>query len=453
MPTISADDVLALAPDDAAARAARTTAAPTSWSAAGHDDVGAWGRYVATAAEPYEVAVDLRGPAFRCSCPSRKVPCKHALGLLLLVATGAVPESRRLVFAHRWFVEQGERAAAAAARRARRGGGDEDTSPAPQDRRRDGRGTGDGPPPNRRPIERAARVRAGLDELDRWLADRVRAGLAAPELADPTTWHRVAARLVDAQCGGLANRVLRVAGRVGSGDRWHEQVLAELAMLHALAVAGRRAGELDEGLADAVRGAVGYTVARDDVLAGVPATDTWKVAGRSEAEENRVVVRRTWLWAASGQRWALVLSFAAFGESLPDDLPPGTECVADLHWYPARLALRALVGTVHADPTVDPVGPQPATIADALDSVGRMIAAEPWLERAPMCVRASVAPVPGGRWVLTDESGAIGLVHRCRSVPELLAVSAREPVAVAGEWSAEGFLPLTAWTEGRVVPL
>lgn len=454
MPTISADDVLALAPDEAAARAARATAAPTSWSAAGRDDVGAWGRYVATAAEPYEVAVDLRGPAFRCSCPSRKVPCKHALGLLLLVAEGAVPESRRLAFAHRWFLEQGGRAAAAATRRARRGGGDDFATPATGPRRdQTGAGTGDGPPPNRRAIERAARVRAGLDELDRWLADRVRAGLAAPELAEAATWQRVAARLVDAQCGGLANRVLRVAGRVGTDERWHEHVLAELAMLHALAVAGRRTGELDEALADAVRGAVGYTTGRDEVLAGVPTSDTWKVAGRSETEENRVVVRRTWLWGSASRRWALVLSFAAFGESLPDDLPPGTELVADLHWYPARLALRALVGAVQSDPMVDPTGPQPATVADALGGAGRMIAAEPWLERAPMCVRASAAPLPGGRWVLTDGTGAVGLVPRVRSVPELVAVTAREPAVVAGEWSADGFRPLTAWTEGRVVRL
>ena len=28
--------------------------------------------------------VELSGPAYKCSCPSRKVPCKHALALLLL---------------------------------------------------------------------------------------------------------------------------------------------------------------------------------------------------------------------------------------------------------------------------------------------------------------------------------------------------------------------------------
>jgi SWIM zinc finger len=444
---IAADDVLALAPDEAAARAARSTASPSAWSAAGHDETGAWGIYVATAAEPYEVAADLRGPAFRCSCPSRKVPCKHALGLLLLVANGDVPMGRRLPFAQRWFTEQTARAERAAAKAAER----EAKSAAP---RRPVPSTGDsGGPPNRRALERAARVRAGLDELDRWLADRVRAGLAAPELAEPATWERVAARLVDAQCGGLANRVLRIAGRVGADDRWHEHVLAELAVLHALAVAGRRVGEMDEALADGVRSAVGYLADRDHILAGVPVSDTWHVAGVSDTQENRVVVRRTWLWGQAARRWALVLSFAAFGESLDDHLPPGTAMQADLHWYPARLPLRAVIGTIHADPVPDPAGPAPATISDALATAGQMVVAEPWLERAPLCVRASAAPLAGGRWALTDDGGSIALSSTIRSLPELVALTARGPVVIAGEWSASGFLPLTAWTEGRAVPL
>jgi hypothetical protein len=466
---ISAGDVLALAPDEAAARAARATAVPSSWSAAGRDAAGAWGRYIATAAEPYEVAVDLRDPAFRCSCPSRKVPCKHTLGLLLLVAAGEVPEARRLGFAHRWLMERAERAASAAPRRAARtdrdgpvagppahaeaapGGADGAQTPA---RRRIGEGSGGGTgPPNRRAMERAARVRAGLEELDRWLADRVRAGLAAPELAEPATWQRAVARLVDAQCGGLANRVLRVAGRVGTDERWHDQVLAELAVLHVLASAGGRAGELELALADAVRGAVGYTVARDDVLAGVPVTDCWHVCGRSETEENRVVVRRTWLRGAHSLAWALVLSFAAFGESLTDDLPSGTVLDADLHWYPARLRLRALVGTMYSDPRADPHGPPPGSIESSLAEAGRMIAAEPWLERAPLCVTGCAAPVAGGRWVLTDDTGSLPLALGFRRVPELAALTATDPVVVAGEWSADGFLPLTAWAEGRLVVL
>src|SRR5690606_11747560 len=41
----------------------------------------------------YDVAVDLDGRVGRCSCPSRKIPCKHTLALLMLGAEGRVPEA------------------------------------------------------------------------------------------------------------------------------------------------------------------------------------------------------------------------------------------------------------------------------------------------------------------------------------------------------------------------
>jgi hypothetical protein len=82
-----------------------------------------------------------------------------------------------------------------------------------------------------------------------------------------------------------------------------------------------------------------------------------------------------------------------------------------------------------------------------------MIALEPWLERIPLCVEVSAAPLSGGRWVLTDRTGALALVPGCRAVPRLVALTAAQPAVVAGEWSADGFLPLTAWAEGRVVRL
>ena len=104
--------MLALAPDAAVAHAARGLAVPTTWSNLGSDDVGVWGLYRGTSAEPYEVMVDRSGPAWRCSCPSRKVPCKHTLGLLLLWAEGNVPTTVRPERAARWLAA---RAAAAAA--------------------------------------------------------------------------------------------------------------------------------------------------------------------------------------------------------------------------------------------------------------------------------------------------------------------------------------------------
>ena len=83
--------VLTLAPDASSLRAAQPLASGRSWPLAGAADGSAlWGECLGSAAAPYRTVVDLSGPAYRCSCPSRKFPCKHALALLLLWSDGVV---------------------------------------------------------------------------------------------------------------------------------------------------------------------------------------------------------------------------------------------------------------------------------------------------------------------------------------------------------------------------
>src|SRR6267154_135129 len=89
----SADSVFVLAPDDSSRRAAATLARPGQWkNGAGAAGDLVWGLCAGSAKNPYQVIVDLAGPAFKCSCPSRKFPCKHALALLLLWSAGTVPD-------------------------------------------------------------------------------------------------------------------------------------------------------------------------------------------------------------------------------------------------------------------------------------------------------------------------------------------------------------------------
>src|SRR3954471_20112358 len=88
----TAATVEGLAPDAASVVAARKLARPAPWSDVGHDERAVWGLCKGSGSKPYQVQVDENGPAYKCSCPSRKFPCKHALALLLLAAGGSVPE-------------------------------------------------------------------------------------------------------------------------------------------------------------------------------------------------------------------------------------------------------------------------------------------------------------------------------------------------------------------------
>lgn len=458
------EQVLLLAPDRAAAAAAATSADPAAWSMAGCDEQAVWGQYVATTAEPYEVAVDLEAPAFRCTCPSRKVPCKHCLGLMLMHAQQHVVPAKRLPFAQQWLQRRDRHPAARGVPEQPdvQGAGDDEV-PVEADAAGVRTSTRTGSPdPQReqRRLERAERMRAGLLELDRWLADRVRDGLAAPELADPATWDRLAARLVDAQCGGLANRVRRVATRVGDHARWHEDVLEELAVLHALAQGALRTSTLPVDLADGVHAAAGLTVAKDDVLAGVPSTARWQVVGESRVREDKITVQRTWLAAqapgadgAVRTTWAMLLAFGAFGNEVTTEHHVGTELHADLHWYPGGIALRALVGRTHDDPVRIGTAPTPHTVADAVAAAGWAMASEPWLERYPVLVSVTPLPVGNGRWTLADHTGALPIVPGFWRLAELVALSGGRSITVMGELAADGVLPLTVWSQGATVLL
>lgn len=464
------EQVLLLAPDRQAAAAAVEVAEPVNWSAAGCDDQAVWGQYIASSAEPYEVSIELTVPAFRCTCPSRKLPCKHCLGLLLLHARQGVQPARRLPFVEAWLQRRAIREAALRdALLDPVDAPEPDTAPevgvdgdevavvgeavlgatAPT--------TPAGPDPQRekRRTERAERMRAGLIEFDRWLADRVRVGLAAAELAQPDTWDRVAARLVDAQCGGLANRVKRVAARVGQHQQWHHDVLEELAVLHLLVNGALRTSSLPAHLADGVHAATGLTTLQADVLAGVASTARWQVVGESRTREDRITVQRTWLRAvdaAGGTEpppptWALLLSFGTFGNELQSDYVVGTEFDADVHWYPGAAPLRALVGRLHSPHEPSRLAPAAFSVERAIDLAGWALAAEPWLERIPLCVSALPAPLGDGRWVLADGTGALPVVSGFWRLAELVSISGGRPVTVMGEWSSEGFLPLTVWAD------
>ena len=81
-----------LATDQSSLKAAAGLAKPGKWSGTGSstDGVLLWGECAGSGANPYRVMADLRDFGNKCTCPSRKFPCKHVLGLLWLKAEALV---------------------------------------------------------------------------------------------------------------------------------------------------------------------------------------------------------------------------------------------------------------------------------------------------------------------------------------------------------------------------
>jgi hypothetical protein len=442
------EQVLALAPDASSRTGARSVAAPHPWSglgayAAPGGDAAVWGDCSGSGAKPYRTCVDLEGPAYRCTCPSRKFPCKHALGLLLLWSEGAVPAAASLPgWVAEWIQVRHQRDARSAARRDR--GGTAAEAPADPEAAR------------RRAEQRERRVAAGLDELDRWLRDQVRHGLAGAQRAGYQHWDGFAARMVDAQAPGVAGVLRRLASVPMSGEGWPDRLLAEYALLRLLTVASARQGELPERLRETLRSRIGFTVGREIVLAGTTLRDCWDVLGQRDAQEDRLQVRRVWLRGRQTGRMGLVLSFAMPSQPLDASLVTGAGVDAELVFYPGAAPLRALVARRHA--AAPGRVPRGGSVADMLASYAAMLAEDPWLDSWPV-VLGDVVPARGGMggesWSLADANGQAAPLHPGAGEPwRLIALSGGHPVTVAAEWTSAGLRPLTAWDgEGRVVVL
>jgi hypothetical protein len=421
--TWSRERVVGLAPDAASVQAAAKLAMQGEWSSTGAQGELLWGRCAGSGRMPYQVVVHLDGPGYTCTCPSRKHPCKHALALMLLWASGRVPAAEPPGGATDWLASRQARAAKKAAR------------PAGE--------LADPEAAARRAEQRVERVRAGLDELDLWLADQVRGGLAQLQRAGYGPVDQVAARMVDAQAPGVASMLRELPSRY-VGEDWPARTLEHLALLRLLVAAHRRLDELPPDLAATVRSRVGYPVPKESVLARPAVRDSWAVLGLVDVVGLRLTTRRVWLRGTGTGRWAVLLSFAVEGGPLDLAAVPGETLEADLHFYPGAGEHRALLGEqrgrVDALPDLDGIG-----VDEAAGEFGALLAADPWAERLPVLVEGAPVPpvVEGGRWAFRDPRGhTVPMLPGVEAWP-LLARSMGDPVRVFGEWTRAGLRPLS----------
>ena len=420
--------VIALSPDTASTVAAQRLARRDQWTGAGASDQALWGRCQGSGRLPYETVVDLGTPfGSTCTCPSRKLPCKHVLALLLLWSSGAVPVVAEADFAAAWMQARAEGLA-------------EDTGPARRS----------GPPADpegaaRRAAARAEKVEAGLSDLELWLHDQVRTGLAGLERAGYPHFERVAARMVDAQAPGVASMLRSVPAELAR-EGWPERVLERLSALQLLVDGHRRLPELSPELAANVRARVGYPVTRADVLSTPAVVDSWLAVGLVDTVESQLESRRVWLYGTTTRRWALWLSFAAPGMTLDRTVLPGQRFTGAVHFYPGSSGRVVLADGDVSDLDADHAELPHEDFAQVRRRFADRLAADPWATRLPALVVATPLPPTPEHvdWRLGDQHGhGVALIGLDGEPWPLVARSGGEPVTVFGEWSDRGFRPLS----------
>lgn len=423
--------VLELAPDAGSARAARSLARPGRWSDLGSNDSLVWGKCQGSARDPYQVTVDLNEPAFRCTCPSRKHPCKHGLALLLMWAAGdgsVADLDSAADFAAAWAEE-----------RAGRGDGRRRAGEPDQEARA------------KRLAERESLMTAGLDEFERWLFDLVRQGLAGVRGQPYTFWETAAARLVDAQVPGLAERVRAMGSAVHVRADWAQHLLTHLGRWYLAVRAWRGRADLPPASMGDLRTVLGWPRRSDEVLAGERLRDRWWVLGLRQDEDERLLSQRTWLYGEHTGETVVLLDFAAAGGSLRVPHVLGSVLDGELALYPGSSPRRVLLAGEPATAVGEGL-PVTDTVLAALDLATTWQAGNPWLDRIPMSLGA-VTVVPGEDTVLVDRDGNAVTLERDFDPWPLLALSGGHPVDLFGEWIGQRLHPCSVAVDGELVAL
>ncbi len=393
-----------VAPDQASLKAASKLVSPAKWPerVVSADGTLIWGACQGSGANPYLVVVDLRDLGTKCSCPSRKFPCKHALGLMLQFSESAgdfgpgdVPEwvtdwlGRRRKTATAPTAASGSKSLAAA----QVGATEPPVNPKAEARKAAAA------------VKRAATTQTaitdGLAEMEGWISDQLRTGLS--ELLNDITarCRRIASRLVDAKAGALAERIDGIPSRVlalPTKDR-PDALIAELGKLIIISRAWGNGDAPDPSVRRVITGAENR-----DVLLADPSslrhTGGWEVlASRDETRRDGLIARSTWLIALNGDgpQFALLQDFfpASMGKQ-GAAFTPGDQFQATVVFYASRYPLRAQI--VERRPVEQQQDwPEIATQADTLGRFSRALVDEPWLTELPILL-------PAGRLAMSGKS-------------------------------------------------
>jgi len=430
---LTLERVVEMAPDAASAAAGKKLVAAKNWPELGQSPAALWGKCQGSSV--YQVSVDLVNLGYNCSCPSRKFPCKHVLGLLMLAVQSpeAVTVVQAPAWVDDWLQKRRERQEKQAVPK---------TDPA--------QGQAGEKARQRRTEQRSKLVCDGLQRLDLWMQDLVRTGLADVAVKPESFWEEQAKRLVDAQAPGLAARVARLAFLPRSSPDWAQRLLGELGRIKLLLHAYDRLDQLDPALSSEIRQLIGWNVSQDELERdGQRLDDTWVMAGQWIDDQERVLAKRSWVVGRQTGRMGLILEFSAAGQPFPESIVAGTEQQGTLVFYPGASGQRAKVLTLHGTPT--PLRGRPPgyeTVDAFLAAVAGSLARQPWLSAFGAVLHdVTLARARDSWWVRDQDARALPVVGQNHW--KALALTGGHPSDLAGEWDGYGLRILGVFGAGR----
>lgn len=322
---LTEEQIIQLAPDASSVKAGKGLATATKWVLLEYSERAIWGHCQGSGKTPYQTVIEVKNIAFKCSCPSRKFPCKHGLGLLFLYT--AHPDLFRQAEEPDWVADWLSRREEKAEKKEQKAKNETPVDKASQAKRQ---------------ALRHKKVLNGIDDLQIWMKDLLRNGLLnIPERAY-TLFDSMARRMVDAQAPGFANRLRTMQEIDFYDENWKYILTDHLGKLYLLSESYKNLEKQPEEWQCEIRTQTGYPQAKEEVLAGDAIADLWMVLHKRSRKVNELNTETYWLYGQQSRRFATYLNFITPG-SLPEvNLVPGSVYEGQLCFYKGVNTLRAL---------------------------------------------------------------------------------------------------------------
>jgi hypothetical protein len=473
--SLTKDQIEHLAPDQASLGAALKLMKPTTWPTLAHDTDAAllWGECQGSGATPYRVIVSPADVGYKCTCPSRKFPCKHVLAVMWMYCDK--PEHFEQVPSPDWVQEWLSRRRPKSAPKPRAEFAD---APKPgasiaaaldealDEKLADPKALARAEAQRQRlREEREASVLAGLDDLDRWIADQFNLGLAGFAQRAAQSVKTLSTRLVDAKAQGLAGRIEALASDIYRAPEQMRSDLAfeRLAALSLISSAYRNQDRLPPPLKADVRRVTSWSVRREELLADPDAprrAGDWIVAAtRSEIQPDKLRRLETWLLHSApvqnAPTVALLIDFVPVAGG-PANSPfiAGETLAGEVVFYPSATPLRAQLAT--RSPVRERVDwpAFPEGLLAALAAYESALGLQPWLEYWPLGASGlTVERLSTHQLGLADGTGRVMPLDRTQT-DALTPMLGLKPLSVLFAWDGwcatllAAETPIGRWHEG-----
>ena len=429
---LTREQVQSMAPDASSIKAGLGLANSNQWPLLGANEEVLWGECKGSGKKPYQTQIDLATFTTRCSCPSRKFPCKHALALMFLFAD-QIPQLGTHSEPTPWVTEWMEGRKARAAKKEEKA-----ANAKPVDPEKQAANTA------KRQETRWKRIESGAQDLQRWLNDQFMHGFASFSPSHYAEWENTAARMVDAQAPGLGRMIREALSLMQSGAEHQQKAIEQLGLAQLLASTVLRRIELTPEKTADIQMALGWPQDKEDVQAtSTPVTDHWVVLGQiTEDVDNRLTERRIWLYGIQTQQYALLLDFAFKGQGLDWNWVNQQTYEATLAFYAGSIPLRA---TVLEQKEQNSNFTLPAlSFKESIDLASSFLASNPWLVQTPVALPDVLPILHQDKWWIKTAEGYFALYITEPNCWNLMAFSAGEPIHLFAEWNGRTLRPIAA---------